>query len=187
MIPQCLGPQYTPSDQTTMTVGGFGSLGVVPGVFYADAAASTSATTGALASLKTFTLPANALNVPSVNANTRGMRVRAWGQVANNANAKSVQLKLGAGAAVNVTGAITASQANLWSMDVVVLVRTFGAAGALSVGSFGAQGAGTPTHVELDTILSSFDLTATMVVVIGAGNQTAGSDVTCDGAIVELF
>lgn len=185
MIPACLGPQYTGLDNPFL-LGGIGTMGVIPGVIFSDGSASTSATTGSDATLKTITIPVTLATGGVMNGNTRGARLRAWGVVANNANAKSARLTV-AGTAINVTGAITASQANSWHMEALVLIRTFGATGALSVSTLGAQGSNTPTHIELDTQIASVNLLASFTMLVTAGAQVAGSDVTCDGCIVELF
>lgn len=137
---------------------------------------SLSSPAGATPALKSFVVPAGALTL----ALGRGLRIRASGSFANNANAKTVVVKYGATTILTITA--TVSVANVWYFDVFVLVRT---ATSQICGGFGAQGAGTPTFVVADA--TAGETIANAITIAVSGTQTSAGDIVQDCLIVDYL
>lgn len=154
---------------------GVTATGTVPMVVAVDIV-SLSSPAGATPALKSFALPAATLSVIGM----RGVRIRAWGTLANNANAKTILIKFGATTLITVTG--TASTTNTWHIDAVVYVRT---AVTQIAHAFGAQGPGTPTFVTLDS--TPGETLSGAISIACSGTQTAAADIIQDGLTVDLI
>lgn len=137
---------------------------------------SLNSPAGATPALKSFTLPAGLLSTVGF----RGVRIRAWGTFANNASAKTVLVKFGATTLVTVTA--TVSTANTWDISAEVYVRT--ATTQTGIGR-GAQGAGTPTFVTLDT--APGETLANTIAIACSGTQTSAADIIQDGFTIDFI
>lgn len=142
----------------------------------------------------TVTLPTNVLAVLNAPAGlgtgplATGFRIRAWGHVANNANAKSVVIRIGGVQGDSMP--ITASVGNVWWFDCQVNFRTAGpGAGAQPYFCFGTQGPGTATSVINNPASAAtvpIDPTTGIAVALVAAIQTSAADITVDGYVIEL-
>lgn len=135
--------------------------------------------------LQTYSLPANALTLAS-----RGLKIKAYGTTANNANAKTVRLIFGG--TTLITKQLTASIAGVWEIEAVIL-RTGSSAqdyyakalnnGGTTVSStdgatvYSIQAFGTATETETGAITISTQSTA----------STADNDIVSQGLIVEYL
>ena len=109
--------QYQNSGEVKVCVGTPAALSTLANVAATVSANSTSVgNVGASGpdDLITYTLPANALTTAG-----RGIRVKAWGTTANNANAKTVRLVFGG--TTLVTKQLTASVAGTWNIEATIL------------------------------------------------------------------
>jgi hypothetical protein len=135
--------------------------------------------------LQSYTLPANTL----VFAN-RGLKIRAYGTTANNANAKTVRLVFG-GTTV-LTKQLTASVAGTWEFEAVVL-RT--GASAQDIFSEAANFGGTTvsstdgaTVQNLGAFATATETeTAAIVIKTQCTTATADSDIVSQGLVVEYL
>lgn len=124
--------------------------------------------------LITYAMPANTLT-----ASGRGLRIRAWGTTANNANAKTVTLNWGS--QVIMTQALTTSLAGTWRIDATVL-RT----GSSTQDVFAEL-------LQLSTVLDKHTLTAGTQTETGAitikctGTATTDNDIVNEGLLVEFL
>lgn len=129
--------------------------------------------------LMTYSLPANALN-----KNGRGVRIRAWGSVANVANTKALKLYFGATVLVTVTASAT-SGANNWVAEATVLrtgSNTQDGVGEIR-GNIGAAAAfsdtiSTSTPTETD---------AGAITIKMTGEATSNNDIIQEGMVVEVL
>jgi hypothetical protein len=134
---------------------------------------TTSSGAGSPANLKSYTLPANALDV-----NGRGLKLRAWGTTANNANAKAFRIAFGATLVANFT--LTISSAGAWYVEAMVY-RT-GAATQKAIQTYAQHAATTPTVPLLTTPAETL---SGAVTVQCSCTQTSAADVVQEGFTVE--
>ena len=125
--------------------------------------------------LITYALPANALS-----ANAKGVRIRAWGTGANNANAKT--LKLYFGTQVILTTSLTINQVDTWKIEATVW-RT-GAAG--QDWETHLIQSGTTTLVDVENGTATQDETAAITIKC-TGEATTTNDIVQEGLSVEFF
>lgn len=125
--------------------------------------------------LISYSLPAN-----TVLDAGRGVRIRAWGTTANNANAKTVTLAFGATTLIST--ALTASQAGVWDISAVV-VRV---GGATQVAIATLNQGGATTIVDSESTSPTEDLTAAVAIKC-TGAATANDDISQKGLVVEYF
>jgi hypothetical protein len=123
--------------------------------------------------LMTYSLPANALS-----ANAKGVRIKAWGTTANNANAKTVKLYFGA---VMLTNSLTTGSANRWTVEGLVF-RT-GSNAQDSFGELRETGTGN-SDIEVGTLTQSDSGTITIKCT---GEATSDNDVVQEGFLVEFI
>ncbi len=139
---------------------------------------STAGTTAVVTeeTLLTFTLPAN-----SLTQNGRGVRIRAWGTTAANANLKTVRLKFGATNVLD-TGAV-ASNAETWYFEADVY-RT-GAATQDAIGKpywyVAGMNDGQITN-PAETLSAGF-----AIVVSGQNGTATVNDIVAEGLSVEYI
>jgi hypothetical protein len=125
--------------------------------------------------LITFALPASFLN-----AINHGVRITAWGTVANNANAKTVIMYFGTIAII--TTALTANQVGTWRINAVV-VRT-----GASAQDYSAQLIQGGTTTLIDAEGGSLTQTDTASITIKCtGTATSDNDIIQDGMIIEFI
>lgn len=122
--------------------------------------------------LASYTLPANVLN-----ANGRTLKIRAWGTTANNANAKTLKLYLGATAIL--TYSLTVSQAGVWVLEATVMRSSSG--NQVTEGHL-VESPGNKAYAELAT--PAITDTATIVIKV-TGQGVASNDVLQKGMLVE--
>ena len=125
--------------------------------------------------LITYSLPANALS-----ANGKGIRIRAWGTAANNANAKTVKLYFGT--QVILTTALTVSQTDTWKIDATVW-RT-GASTQDWESSLIEAGTVSLTDIENGTATQT-DTAA--ITIKCTGTATSDNDIVNEGLTVEFL
>jgi len=130
---------------------------------------------GSPANLKSYVLPANALAV-----NGQGLRIRAWGTTANNANAKAVRIAFGATLVANFTLAINTAAA--WVVEAMVY-RT-GAATQDAVQFYGQHSATSATGPNITTPAETL---SGAVTVQCSCTQTSAADVVQEGFTVEYI
>ena len=125
--------------------------------------------------LMTYSLPAN-----SLSANGKGVRITVWGTAANNANAKTVTVAFGATTLVST--ALTASQADVWWAEAIV-IRT----GAATQEAFAelTQG-GTVTLSDVEQSNPAETLSGAVTIKC-TGTATANDDIVQEGMVVEFY
>lgn len=129
---------------------------------------------GAEQQLKALSLPAS-----SMLSSGQGVRIRAWGTTANNANAKNVQLYFGSTSMISVT--LTVSVAGKWIVEAIV--QNVGSSSQRYSAKCDDANANTPTLAdstctETDTSAITVKLTAT---------ATTNNDVICNGLRMEYL
>ena len=125
--------------------------------------------------LMTYPLPAKTLA-----DNGRGVRVTAWGDAANNANAKTLKVYFGATEVLST--ALTASQVGTWRV-VMEVIRT-GAATQVAIAQLNQGGATTIVDAETDSPTSDLDAAVTIKLT---GTATANDDIRQFGMVVEAI
>lgn len=146
---------------------------------------TTSTGSGAGASdLITYSMPANTLV-----ANGRGVRIKAWGTTANNANAKTVALIFGG--TTLITKQLSPSVAGIWTAEAIV-IRTGANAQLFEATAFNFGGA-TPTLAATDgtgiysqhaaTTCAETE-TATITIKGRATAATSANDIVQKGLVV---
>ena len=152
------------------------STGRIPAVAYIS---GTSASTGANTTetdLQTYTLPANTLGVDG-----RGVRIRAWGDFAANANTKTVRLKFG-GTTIQFNATTTAPN----NMDYVieaVIVRI--GANSQTYGSF--MLVETLPQSTISTSIAITDTAGIVIKVTGQNGTANAGDISCRAMVVEVL
>jgi hypothetical protein len=125
--------------------------------------------------LITYSLPANALS-----ANAKGVRIRAWGTGANNANAKT--LKLYFGTQVILTTALTASQVDTWEAEATVW-RT---GASTQDWQTRLNQAGTTSIIDIENGTATQTDTAAITIKC-TGTGTSNNDVVAEGMLTEFI
>ena len=125
--------------------------------------------------LQSFVLPAN-----SLSANGKGVRVRAWGTTA--ANADNKQVKLYFGASVLASGVAAANNV-AWNLEIVVLRTAAGAQSVIGGGNFNAASV-SPAYTS-----GTDDETTALTIKCTGQDSTASSAnaIVCKGMIVEFL
>ena len=124
--------------------------------------------------LITYDLPANTLNT-----NGAGVRITAWGTVANNANGKT--LKVYFGATVILTDGITAGAATRWYVTGLVFRTAVDAQDYVTYGN--DQGATTP---DINVGTATEDDGAAITIKC-TGEATSDNDIVQEGLLVEVL
>lgn len=137
--------------------------------------------------LQTYQLPASTLN-----AANRGIRIKAWGTTANNANAKTVRLTIGPGPTALITKQLTASIAGFWKLEATILrtgastqdyfaeARNYGGTTVSSTdGATVAMLASVGTLTQTET--NALDIKVQSTV------STSNNDIVSEGLIVEFL
>lgn len=130
---------------------------------------------GGTDTLMSYSLPASTLAEAG-----RGVRIRAWGTTANNANAKTVTLAFGATTLVST--ALTASQVGVWDISATVL--RVGSATQVAIATLNQGGA--TTIVDSESTSPTEDLTAAVVIKC-TGAATTDDDISQKGMTVEYL
>lgn len=126
--------------------------------------------------------------VTGFGTHAAGWRIVVYGHVANNANPKSVVVRV-AGVTLDSVP-VTVSVANTWVIQCVVTFRTAGpGAGAQAYFCTGDQGPGTETSTVNNPPAStvSFDPTIVQALAVIAAIQTSAADIVLDGYFAELI
>jgi hypothetical protein len=149
------------------------------GIVYANLVSSTVAANIGDHVLYTYTLPGNA-----ISGNGRGIRIRAWGTTAGNANNKTVFMKVGT-QSVFTTGVQTTNLGN-WFMEAQVFR---GSGTTLSSGySWGTMTALTTTSPFSPTWQAPGNsCTSDIIITIQATTGSASADILGKGVIIELL
>lgn len=135
---------------------------------------TSAATTGTtIQTLASCSIPLNALSVDGM-----GLKVKAWGQTAANANTKLLELYFGA----TVCSALT-STVNNGAMVIESTILRTGAATQECVGT-GVSGAGTVHGMRATP---AEDTTTTVTLAVKATTATATGDFTFKGLTVEVL
>ena len=122
------------------------------------------------------TVPAN-----SMSANTKGVRIKAWGTLANNANAKQILVLFGGTALVSPS--VTVSNLSYWEYEAIVL-RT-GANAQMFQATFTN---GRTTQLDFSRDKGTLTKTDTANIIIKCtGTATADNDIVQEGMIVEFL
>ncbi len=125
--------------------------------------------------LMTYSLPAN-----SLSANGKGVRVKAWGTTANNANAKAITFQFGSTSVVSSSLAI--SQVGVWYVEVMVF-RT-GANAQAYISELINRGVGNNANATEGSATET-DTSAITIKMTGVG--VADNDIVQKGMIVEFI
>ena len=125
--------------------------------------------------LITYSLPADALS-----GNGKGIRIRAWGTGANNANIKT--LKLYFGTQIIQTTSLTVSQVDTWYVEATVWRTGVDTQDWQSILIEG--GTATLTEVENGTAIQDDGVA---IVIKTTGEATATNDIVCEGQFVEFI
>lgn len=136
-------------------------------------------TTGTIADTNETTLFTNTLNAGVLDRNGRGVRVTAWGTLANTANTKTIKLYFGG----TVIATYSAAGQNVpWYVEGIVL-RTGASAQLYNVL---IQVGVAPISVTPAT--TAIDTTAAIILkVTGTNGLAALNDIVLTGAVVELI
>lgn len=158
----------------------------VDATLFSDLAAYNSPA-GSPATITTYNVPQGALIWVPTNG-SRGLRVTVSGSTANNANAKTVQLKIGG--AIAVTLPLTISVVDLWTMTATVQVNP--AAGSQAQTLLAASGVHGIANGAFAGVMGagptiSFDATIAVPILVVASTQTSAADIIQRGIYVELF
>ena len=123
--------------------------------------------------LITYSLPANSLVTTG-----RGIRIRAWGTTANNANSKT--LKLYFGSAVILTTSLTANTAGKWFVEAMVF-RT-GASAQDYVARLHETGT---SNADIEVGTATQTETGAITIKLTASDTTADNDLVAEGMVSE--
>lgn len=135
--------------------------------------------------LKTYTLPANALN-----SNGKGVKIRAYGTTANNANAKTVALVFGSQTVI--TKSLKVSVAGTWSIDANI-VRSGASTQDVYVeatnnnGTALATADGETVFRQAAFVAGTQTETSTIVIKCQSTVSTGDSDIIHEGFLVEYL
>jgi hypothetical protein len=128
--------------------------------------------------LMTYSLPAN-----SLSANTKGIRITAWGGIVNNANAKTVTINFGS--TVMATIVVPINAAAYWSATATV-VRS-GASAQKFIADLNVANSAAGTTV-INRLSSSSAQTDTAAITIKCtGTAVSNNDITQDGMLIEFI
>ena len=157
--------------QPSIAVGGGTALATAGGVINVDLTPVGNVGTGT-DDLITYTLPASTLNTTG-----KGVRIKCWGTLANNANGKTVIFNFGA---YTFSKLMTASAAGSWELTAEVY-RT-GADAQYVAGSLFDQGG-----AQMVASNSATETEAGTIVIKCTGNATTTNDIIQKAMIVEYI
>lgn len=137
--------------------------------------------------LQVYNLAANTLTTTA-----RGIRIRAWGTTANNANAKTVRLTIGPTPTALITKQLTASIAGFWELEATIL-RTGASAQdyfAKAV-NYGGTTVSSTDGATVAMLASVGTLTQTetnaLDIKVQSTVSTSNNDIVSEGLIVEYI
>lgn len=152
---------------------------LVPGLINYSVTAGSNGADNTDDVLQSFTIPAGFLN-----ANGMALRVKAWGVTANNAHTKTLKLKFGATPLVVANVALTASVADVWALEAIIIRAT--ATTQLAMSTVLDSGTGV-LGVAQSTSGAETLANALLLSLTGASGSSAANDITCEGWIVEVI
>jgi hypothetical protein len=124
--------------------------------------------------LQTFSLPANVLDAVG-----RGVRIKAWGTFANNADGKTVRIYFGA----NVYTSTSLTTANVaWCIWADVFKTGSNTQTAIGTGNFGNS-----TPATNSTAPNQTDTSAITIKITGQATVANANDIVCQGMTVEMI
>lgn len=144
------------------------------GILSANVTAAATAVGTTAQNLMTYSLPANQLRAG------RGVKIRAWGSTAANANNKTVALAFGATTLIS-SGALAANNKD-WELEARVF---FGADTTHQVAAGRGQANGAAIQAAC-TAPTEDAATAVTIAMVGTDGTSSASDITCKGMTVEL-
>jgi len=148
--------------------------------------------------LQTFTLPANFLNWPTLQFNQAtgqviglpigvvnsiagtGLRMKAWGVTANNADTKTLKLYHGA---LSFSFALNTNTAAAWIAEMIVMR----ASATTQIAMASVQHATTLIAPQQSTSGSDTLANSLVAKITGQASASNANDIVCNGAIVELI
>lgn len=138
--------------------------------------ASTTATTSA-ETLMTYTLPANTLDRAP-----QGLRIRAWGTTAANANLKTIRLEASGAPVARSSNVATASNGKNWELEAIILrvsktVQTSMGRGTFNDLAVAASNLDPALLLELNRTID----------VVGQNNIASAGDITVTGFMIEYL
>lgn len=136
---------------------------------------TTNSPAGSPANLKSFASGLDTLNVTG-----QGFRIRAWGTSANNANAKTVRVAVGATQIISQT--LQVSVVDTWHIDLLVFRTGATTADATAQGQTNGTSADSVAFVA---VAGLGDWTAAGNTIQFSCTQTAAADVIQEGLLVE--
>jgi hypothetical protein len=128
--------------------------------------------------LMSYTMVANAFSVA-----TKGVKIKAWGTGANNANAKTLKIYFGSTAIY--TASLTTSQANTWRFEAIVM-STAGAGVDAQDYWVEFKQWGTTAQDDADNGSTTADEESTIAIKC-TGEATSDNDIVQEGMIVEFL
>ena len=128
--------------------------------------------------LMTYSLPAN-----SLSANGKGVRVTAWGTLANNANAKTLTVNFGS--VVLATDAMTINGALNWYIDALIFRTALGAQRYVAKIQSSANGSSVRDFDIESGTAAETDTAAITIKCTGAA--TADNDIVQNGMFIEFI
>lgn len=129
--------------------------------------------------LRTYSLPANALN-----SNGRIVRVTAWGSFAANGNTKTVRLKWNGLAGTTVTSHTSTSNGTKWVI-MGWIVRT--GSSTQDIVGFLPMSAASQDISSAFTTSTATDTGAIDIIVGGLNGSASASDIVYEGSIIEFL
>ena len=136
---------------------------------------TTASGAGSPANLKSYVVPADALNITG-----QGFRLRAWGTSANNANAKTVRVAVGATQILSQT--LQVSVVDHWQVELLVFRTAATTADATAQGQTNGTSA---DSVQFVAVAGLADWTTTGNTIQFSCTQTSAADVIQEGLTVE--
>lgn len=155
------------------------ALSRAPGVLSVNTAAVGNVNAGE-DTLMSYTLAASSLLLNGAAQVGRGVRITAWGYVANNGNAKTLKAKFGS--TTMLSASLATGGAYRWYLVALVFVKTGGSAERYFVK---IDTNGNPPHIFADGDMSETLSNANAITF--TGEATATNDIVQDGLLVEFL
>lgn len=168
------GTRVYSGDQIMPGGGGAGTI-IPSGVIHINTTAVGTDADTVEKDLLTYSLPAN-----SLSANGKGVRIRAWGTTAGNANNKSIRLKFGATATMFLVGIVMNNQN--WTFETDVWRTGAATQDAIATGS--------RANISIGATFTNptEDVTGAIIIKLTGENAVAeANDIVAEGIKVEFL
>ena len=180
------------TDQTPVTIGSLANHPAVPALAFNSDVAVNSPTGTTNIAIASVSLPAGLLSPNSASAglsgNLRRIKVRAYFQGANNANAKTAGIAFGAAANVVARCALTVSVVGTAFLEADITVDGNAAQTGLGYGIAATAAVGGTVTADVSTPVSlTQNLSVAQSIFFTAVTQTSAADIILNGYSVEIY